>query len=140
MMAWKAVFAEWKDMGIIFGDYLIRSPLAVEGVIAPHANAKIRYTFDNQYFIVRGHSKKLDSLTNQHRELAKKLVTAPHFMGPSFSWGDSSLFNCSIGSLEIRDATLMIAADSNHHICSVITEIYDHQRQVVSTSSLQEDS
>lgn len=132
MLAWKAVFSDLADEEIIFGDYLIRSPIAAEGIIALHANAKIRYTIDNQYFIVRGHSKQLDTLATQHRKLAKKLVASPHYMGSSFSWGDSTIFNCSIGATEIRDATLMIAVDSNHHICSVVTEIFEHKKQVAS--------
>jgi Beta protein len=133
MMAWKAIFSGSKDRNIIFGDYLIRGAEAVEGIISPHANAKIRYTIDNQYFIVRGHSKKLDSLTIQHENLAKKLVTSVHYMDRPFSWGDSELHNCSAGIREIRDATLMIAVDSNHHICVVVAEIYEHQHQVVSS-------
>ncbi|MEW6562986.1 MAG: beta family protein [Pseudomonadota bacterium] len=135
MLAWKAVFSDWADENIIFGDYLIRSPIATEGVIALHANAKIRYTIDNQYFIVRGHSKQQDSLATQHKELAKKLVASPHYMGSSFSWGDSTIFNCSIGATEIRDATLMIAIDSSHHICSVIAEIFEHKNQIVSSNN-----
>ena len=131
MMAWKAVITAWADREIIFGDYLIRSPIAAEGIIAIHANAKIRYSIDNQYFIVRGHSKVLDSLASQHKELAKKLVASPHFMDASFSWGDSTIFNCSIGAVEIRDATLMIAVDSNHHICTVVAEIFEHQKQSI---------
>lgn len=135
MMAWKAVFSDWADKKIIFGDYLIRSPIAAEGVIALHANAKLRYTIDNQYFIVRGHSKQIDSLTMQHKELAKKLVASPYYMGSSFSWGDTTILNCSIGATEIRDATLMIAVDSNHHISFVVAEIFEHQKQVVSTTT-----
>lgn len=130
MMAWKAVFTGIRDKNVIFGDYLIRNAVAAEGVIALHANAKIRYTIENQYFIVRGHSKKIDTLRLQHRNLAEKLVTSAHYMGPTFSWGDSEILNCSIGLREIRDATLMIAVDSNHHIGVVVLEILEHQRQV----------
>ena len=135
MMAWKAVFSDTKDKQIVFGDYLIRSPNAAEGVIAPDANAKVRYTIDNQYFIVRGHSKREDSLASQHKDLTKKLVASAFYTGVQFSWGDSELLNCSIGIKEIRDATLMIAVDSNHHIAAVVSEIYEHQRQVVSSAT-----
>lgn len=134
MMAWKAIFSEAMDSRIVFGDYLIRSPNSVEGVIAPDANAKIRYTVDGQYFIVRGHSKREDSLTLQHKNLAKKLVASTLYMGSHFSWGDSEVLNCSIGIREIRDATLMIAVDSNHHISAVVAEVAEHQRQVVSSA------
>lgn len=130
MMAWKAVFSKLKDRGIVFGDYLIRNADAVDGVIAPDANAKIRYTIENQSFIVRGHTKRLDSLTAQHKVLAQKLVASAHYMNPSFSWGDAEIFNCSVGIKELRDATSMISVDSNHHIHAVMAEVFEHQRQV----------
>ncbi|MBC3810085.1 beta family protein [Undibacterium aquatile] len=131
MLAWKAIFSKGKDRNVIFGDYLIRNPDAADGVIAPNANAKIRYTIENQFFIVRGHSKKLDSLTIQHKELSSKLARSAHYMGPSFSWGDSEVLSCSTGVKEIRDATTMIAVDTNHHINAVISEVFEHQRTTV---------
>jgi hypothetical protein len=131
MLAWKAVFSASKDRRVIFGDYLIRSPNAAENVIAPDANAKIRYTISNQYFVVRGHSKRLESLTFQHKRLCATLAASAHYMGPTFSWGDAEILNCSIGIREIREATTMIAVDSNHHVTAVVTEIFEHQRTVV---------
>ncbi|MDP3540060.1 MAG: beta family protein [Azonexus sp.] len=131
MLAWKAIFSGNQDRNVIFGDYMIRNPNAADGVIAPQANAKIRYTIDNQFFIVRGHSKQLDSLTIQHKELSKKLVKSAHYLTPSFSWGDGEVLNCSIGVKEIRDPTTMIAVDTNHHISAVISEVFEHQRTVV---------
>lgn len=133
MLAWKAIFSGSQDRNIIFGDYLIRNPNAADGVIAPHANAKIRYTINNQFFIVRGHSKQRDSLTIQHKELSAKLVGSVHYMNmtPPFSWGDSEILNCSTGIKEIREPTTMIAVDTNHHIRSVILEVFEHQRTVV---------
>lgn len=131
MLAWKAMFSRTQDRGIIFGDYIIRNPNAADGVIAPHANAKIRYTIDNQFFIVRGHSKKLDSLTIQHEGLSAKLVGSVHYMTPTFSWGDGEVLNCSTGLKEIREPTTMIAVDTNHHINVVIAEVFEHQRAVV---------
>lgn len=125
MMAWKAIFAATADRGVIFGDYLIRSPSATEGIISQHANAKIRYTINNQHFVVRGHSKQYDSLTVQHKLLAQKLVGTSHFMNAAFSWGDSELLSCSVGLREIRDPTGMIAVDSNHHMSVVIAEVFE---------------
>ena len=131
MHAWKAIFSGSQDHHIIFGDYLIRNPNAPDGVIAPQANAKIRYTIRNQFFIVRGHSKQLDSLAIQHEELSKKLVGSDHYLTPTFSWGDGEVLNCSAGVKEIRDPTTMIAIDSNHHISAVVSEVFEHQRTVV---------
>ncbi|MFJ3048264.1 beta family protein [Herbaspirillum chlorophenolicum] len=136
MMAWKAFFSAFKDRGVIFGDYLVRNPDASEGVIAPDANAKIRYTIQNQFFVVRGHTKRQDSLTVQHKSLSQKLVSSVHYIGPDFSWGDAEILNCSLGAKELRDATSMIAVDSSHHIHVVMSEIFEHQRQVIPVSQL----
>lgn len=126
ILAWKAVLTNLKDEKIIYSDYVIRNPDAAEGVIAPDANAKIRYTIENQFFVVRGHTKKRDSLEAQHKELAKKLIASAHYRHASFSWGDSELLNCSLGVTQLRDPTSMIAIDSNHHIRMVIREVIEH--------------
>jgi len=133
MLAWKAVFTASKDYSIVFGDYVIRNPDAKEGVIAPDANAKIRYTISNQYFVVRGHSKRIESLTLQNKRLCATLVSSVHYMRmlPPFSWGDAEIANCSVGIREIRDPTTMIAVDSNHHVSAVVSEVFEHQRTVV---------
>lgn len=128
MMAWKAVFSSLRDTGVVFSDYLIRNANAAEGVIAPDANAKIRYTIANQSYIVRGHTKRKDSLTIQHKELSQKLIASPHYLNASFSWGDSEIMNCAMGVKELREATSMIAVDSNHHIHAVVAEIFEYQR------------
>lgn len=130
MQSWKAIFSKSKDTKIIFSDYSIRNPDAAEGIIAPNANAKIRYTINNQYFIVRGHSKQKDSLGIQNKNLASRLVTSNYYMGNYFSWGDSELLNCSIGQKQIKSPTTMVAIDTNHHIHAVVAEIFEHQRQV----------
>lgn len=129
MMAWKAIFEERKDKRIVFGDYAVRNPDAPDGVIALHANGKIRYTINNQCFIVRGHSKALTRLATQNTELAKILVSSPHYMGPTFSWGDDQIFQCSLGLTEMGSPTTWIAIDSNHHIQTVLTEIFEFQQR-----------
>ena len=128
MMAWKAVLSSLKDPGIIFSDYLVRNAKSAEGVIAPDANAKIRYTIENQSYIVRGHSKRKDSLTVQHKDLSQKLIGSTHYIDAAFSWGDSQLMNCALGLTELREATAMIAVDSNHHIHAIVAEIFEHHR------------
>jgi hypothetical protein len=137
MMAWKAIFEERKDKRIVFGDYAVRNPDSPDGVIAIHANGKIRYTINNQCFVVRGHSKALTRLAIQNKELAKILVSSAHYMGPTFSWGDSQIFQCSLGTTEMGSPTTWIGIDSNHHIQTVLAEIFEFQQRFApATSSL----
>ena len=130
MLAWKAIFSATADNSIIFGDYPIRNPDAPDGVIAPHANAKIRYTINNQFFIVRGHSKKEDSLTIQHQILAKHLISSKFYSDPTNCWGDAELQKCALGIREVRDPTSMIAIDTNCHITATVKEIFEHHTSI----------
>jgi hypothetical protein len=131
-LTWKTIFSGSRDDAVVFGDYPIRNPVAPDGVIAPHANAKIRYTIKNQFFVVRGHTKREDSLGIQHQRLAEKLITSNHYADPSASWGDSQLQQCALGVIEIKDATAMIAIDTNRHIVAVVTEVFEHRVTVAS--------
>jgi hypothetical protein len=136
IIAWKAIFADRVDRQIVFGDYVVRNPNAADGVIAPDANAKIRYTVANQFFIVRGHSKRKTRLAVQNRSLAQILVGSSHYMGPSFSWGDSQISLCSIpATKEMGSSTTWIGIDSNHHINAVVAEVYEHQTQVAALTT-----
>lgn len=135
MMAWKAVLSSLKDLGVVFSDYLVRNANAAEGIITPDANAKIRYTIENQSYIVRGHTKRKDSLTVQHKDLSQKLIASTHYIDAAFSWGDSQLMNCALGLTELREATAMIAVDSNHHMHAVVAEVFEHHRIVVPHTS-----
>lgn len=130
MLGWKTIFGSSGDARILFGDYSIRNPDAAEGIIALDANAKIRYTIENQYFVVRGHTKREDSLETQHQKLALKLISTSYYADPGTSWGDSEIHQCAIGSRKIREATSMIAIDTNHHISVVVNEIFEYQRTV----------
>lgn len=136
VMVWKAIFNSFKDKKIVFGDYTVRNPKSVEGIIALNANAKIRYTVQNQFYILRGHSKQVDSLALQNKDLAKRLVASSEFSTASFSWGDAKIEACANGILEIKSPTTMIAIDTNHHIQAVVSEIYEHQRTTITTTSL----
>lgn len=130
MLTWKTISSSKGNKSIIFGDYPIRNPDAADGIIAIHANAKIRYTIKNQFFVVRGHSKKEDSLGLQHKILAAKMISSMHYAGPAASWGDGELQKCALGIREIKEATSMIAIDTNCHITAVVREIFEHQRSI----------
>ncbi|MFL9940392.1 beta family protein [Paraburkholderia graminis] len=131
MLLWKAIFADRRSDSIVFGDYGIRNPNAMDGIISTHNNGKIRYTIDNQFFILRGQSKQLTRLGLQQKALSALLVNSPHFMGERFSWGDSTIVTCSDpNSKYMGGPTEWIGIDTNHHIHAVLAEIFEHQRRV----------
>lgn len=95
-------------------------------------NGKIRYTIENSYFIARGHSLRQDNKTAQNNVLAKAIVDSHHYMGASFSWGDSRIMDCSQGHF-VGSPTTWISIDTNHHISSLTTEIYEFTSQLAAT-------
>lgn len=129
MVAWQACRSLIKSNNLIFGDYGIASPNAAEGVIAPDANGKIRYTIKNNYFVVRGHSRRQGNKGAQMYELSKLVTDSKHYMGMSYSWGDKRIMNCS--NKEFKGNLMnWISIDLNHHIQAVLSEIFEFERVI----------
>jgi len=126
MLVWKALKQE--HSGLIFGDYAIRNPKLVEDVIAPNINGKIRYTIENRHFVVRGHSMQIFPKGAQNHDLAQAIIDSEHYMGPSFSWGDLRIQECSEKTFR-GNSTDWIAIDTNHHLHAVMAEIHEYQLQ-----------
>ena len=131
MLLWKAIYSDRRSDSVVFGDYGIRSPNAMDGIISTHNNGKIRYTVENQFFILRGQSKQLMRLGLQQKALSALLVNSPHFMGAGFSWGDNTIVECSDPSSKYMGGpTEWIGIDTNHHIHAVLAEVFEHQLRI----------
>jgi hypothetical protein len=126
MLVWRALVPD--NPRLLLGDYGVRSPRAQEDIIAPDTNGKIRYTIDNKYFIARGHSLRRGSKGAQYYELAQSVLESEHYMGREFSWGDQKVADCA-NKLFKGNATTWIAIDSNHHIASVLAEVFETTQQ-----------
>jgi hypothetical protein len=122
MLVWQTLVTEFPN--VVYGDYGVRSPRAQEDVIAPHTNAKIRYTTDKRCFIARGHSLQLAPKGEQNYALARKIIDSPHFVGANFSWGDSRIVACANREFK-GNSTQWIAIDTNHHIEATVAEVID---------------
>lgn len=135
MLVWKAVWRAGSDNDAIYGDYGIRNPNAMDGIISRHNNGKIRYTISNQFFILRGRSKQLERLGLQQKALSRLLTGSTHYMGPTFSWGDSRVMVISDPASACMGAPAdWIGFDTNHHIHAVVAEIFEHQTQVTAAT------
>ena len=126
MVVWKTLLEENFE-GLIFSDYGIRNPSAVDDVPATHANGKIRYTINNRYFVARGHSKQKGNKGDQIYDLAKVIVTSSHYLGIPFSWGDEKIYDCSLKKLKGRPQD-WVGYDTNHHISYVVEEVLEFNR------------
>ncbi|MBN3135804.1 beta family protein [Pectobacterium punjabense] len=126
MVVWKTLLEESTER-LIFADYGVRNPSAVDDVHSKHTNGKIRYTINNRYFVARGHSKQKGNKGDQIYDLAKVIVASPHYLGVGFSWGDEKIFDCTLKKFKGR-AQDWISYDTNHHISYVVEEIVEFNR------------
>ncbi|WP_063813038.1 MULTISPECIES: beta family protein [Burkholderia cepacia complex] len=131
MLVWKAMQRVRNDPSIIYGDYGIRNPAAMDGIISKHNNGKIRYTVANQFFILRGHSKQIERIGVQQKALSRQLLGSSYYMGPAFSWGDRTVtIAANPADPYMGGPTQWIGIDTNHHIHAVLAEVFEHQTQL----------
>lgn len=123
-IAWKAMRGNFPKLNVIFGDYGVRGPnSAPPGTKAKDMNGKLRYTIQNELFVSRGHPQTAPDKWRQMVQVCDRVVKSGYFIGPSFSWGDKYLYDCSIGEAHPGGAGLWIAVDTNHHMAFVVSEI-----------------
>lgn len=126
MLLWKNARRQHPSYRIYFGDYGVRGPSTGETGYG-NTNAKIRYTIDDEFFIVRGHVIRKPIGGFQHCELAQNLIDSGHYLDPSFSWGDNEIRRCA--NREIGGgATTWIKIDTSHHVAYVVAEIAEFER------------
>ena len=128
MMTWRTLLSE--NINIIFSDYGVRSPNSGDECTSRLGNGKIRYTIDNEYFIVRGYPLNHGLKGIQHHTLAQTVINSKYFSGENFSWGDRRILECSKGIFSGRPQD-WIAIDTNHHIEAVLDEIIEFRRRLV---------
>jgi hypothetical protein len=134
MILWKALLPSTPGVRIVFGDYGVRSPRSNDN-IAPDANGKIRYTIENEFFIVRGHSMAEPPKGEQMWGLADQIVASTHYAKEGFSWGDAMIKQCSDHKLK-GNSTNWISFDTSHHMATVVAEIFEYSRATTGVSLL----
>lgn len=132
---WKEINLHYKNSNtkVLFSDYCVRSPSNNDGAIITNSNGKIRYTIDNAFYIIRGYSVKKLKKFSQYEDLAKHLVNSSHYLGAIFSWGDKQALLASNG-IYSKTHAYWIAADTNHHVAFVISEINSlNSKKIITT-------
>lgn len=134
MMTWQILLSENPSLNIIFADYGVRNPNSVEeSKGSKYTNGKIRYTTgDKNYFIARGHWLYIsDDKFHQFCDLAKTVITSEYYLGEFFSWADKQLSLHSNPKSKPGGLQEWITIDTNHHIETVVMEILEFNRQLV---------
>ena len=130
MLLWKALRQEIKGIPILYGDYGVRGPGTNDDVRSKYTNGKIRYTTDQQTFVVRGHPITYDHSYDQMHDLADKVIKSPHYLGADFSWGDERVNECRSKKFK-GSPTQWIAIDTNHHFAYATQEVEAFELSVV---------
>lgn len=134
MKAWKKLVNSKFQIG--FADYGVRNPEASDSVRNPHINSKLLYTSDEEFYVVRGASLK--GLTGCARSeqfipLVENLVNSKYFSACSNCWGDKEIFNMLYKPT--ADLTKWVSYSTNRHLCFVLDEVLEYQRQVAAKPS-----
>ena len=119
---WEKISAGFDGPAPLFGDYGVLNPEFMEPMdprkIKP--SAKIRYTLEKSWLIVKGSSFRDDP--GQFRSMAALVARQKTYCGQDFSWGDKYIAECrtraGVGNLET-----WVRADTNHHIEFVSRQI-----------------
>ncbi len=106
-----------------FGDYAVANPMYTE--IDPRImqmSANIRYTCANEWMILKGVSVRRSGY-DQYYNLSAELVRSPRYYGPTFSWGDQYIFDCSERRCSCGNAETWRRVATNHHITVAANQI-----------------
>lgn len=118
-----------------FGDYTVVHPELLD--IDPRVmqlGAKIKYTFDNDWIIIKGTSIRRGG-SEQTRELCKKIINLSEYRGTAFSWGDNYIQKCADGTEGVGSQTTWVTVGVNHHIAFVINQLANYSASSESLDS-----
>ena len=109
---------------INFGDYSIVSAGYFEfdpKIMSTSAN--IRYTHDDNWFVVKGKALKKRPDWQQFYTQAKTIVDSKYFLGETFSAGDLHLRKCADRQTSTGNANIWIEVGTNHHFTKVLSDL-----------------
>jgi len=104
---------------LLFGDY---TTITCRFQEVPYQGApKIKYTLNDQWFIIKGHrSRQRD---NQRQEQSLVIASSPFFRGTQNSFGDMRIRQCSDGIWGPGNPTNWVTIDINQHITFVTFQV-----------------
>lgn len=106
------------DYGIVHPNHLILDPRTI------NPSAKIRYTLDEEWLVLKGQSlKKHSKQYKQYHDLSQGLVDRDEFMGASFSKGDEYIAKCADGNVSSGNLETWVRVDTIHHLTLVSDQI-----------------
>ena len=106
-----------------FGDYAISSAVPFEFEPYMDVSAKIRYTTDQDWLVIKGRSSKRNGF-EQYRELSRQLIERREYCGPNYSQGDKYIDDCAHHHTRgPGNSTTWVQVGVNHHLTFVLRQL-----------------
>lgn len=107
------------DLPIVFSDYAIGVPTYGGAAFTPIPN--IRYASDAEWYVHRGTERT--NPAPQYRALARAIVAAPYYSGPSFSPGDQQISDVATETSGPGNATTHLREATSRHLHVVLSRL-----------------
>lgn len=105
---------DYADYGVIHPGYFDFDPKTIKPA------AKIRYTTDKEWLIVKG--SRWVSDTSQHRNLSKMLYKSEQFRGRD-CWGGENIVSAALGARAFKRLEDWVTIDQNNHITHTVRQL-----------------
>jgi len=105
---------DYADYGVIHPGYFDFDPTKIKPA------AKIRYTADKDWLIVKG--SRWASDTSQHRNLSKLLLNSKQFRGKD-CWGGENVVSAALGGHAFKRLEDWVTIDQNTHITHTVKQL-----------------
>lgn len=110
-----------------FGDYGAVNPnIPVLDPRTMNPSAKIRYTLEKNWLLLKGHILKKEPKYKQFHLLSNELVGRAEYLGEQFSWGDQYIMDCANHDASCGNLTTWVKVDTNHHLTFVAKQIANY--------------
>lgn len=105
---------DYADYGIVHPGYFDFDPRTIKPA------AKIRYTADKEWLIIKG--SRWVSDTSQHQNLSKLLYKSTQFRGAD-CWGGENIVSAALGRHSLRSLEDWVTIDQNNHITHTVRQL-----------------
>ena len=122
----------WPDRRPAFGDYAIQHVVFKEPVAVPNFSASVRYTIEDQYFVLRGEGVLNEGGPGyaQWNAWAVLLRDRPEFFGDEFSAGDRYIAERAADWRSTGSAQSWLQAGFSHHLTTTALQVAGRLEEV----------
>jgi hypothetical protein len=128
---WRSL-ESWTGRRPAFGDYAIQHVTIKEPVAVPNFSASVRYTIEEDYFVLRGEGVLNDGGPGygQFNGWAALLIGMPEFYGATFSAGDQYIAERAANWTTSGSAQTWLQAGFSHHLTTTALQVARRLEQV----------